>query len=374
MLPPGQVATRSGYYPAGEPGVMREWDGHAWTDSQLKCPAVAALPTARAHGFDFLGDTWFVIGITGLLASVVLAAAYGFTGFSPLLFAAGFSGAFGVLASFTLFVWQRLNLGEVVSLLEIAALGVAGGGLAFGLAFALETTFREHFGSEDQDLFGLVAAGPIEEVSKLLVPAIVYFAVRNRFRDPRAGLAVALASAFVLGLIENIDYVNDLGQTQAGTAIQQASSAVVFAVHRPFVELAHLFWTGFVAAVIWRVAWRHGRFFSAAGFGALGVAVAAHSANNALSIFWWSDYTAWVILIGSYLLLFRREASQLTPPHRLADCRPSWRPIPLHMVPGDYADRFPQSAAAEPVIAFLELPAAFSAAAAGDPPLLETSP
>jgi RsiW-degrading membrane proteinase PrsW (M82 family) len=164
-------------------------------------------------------------------------------------------------------------------------------------------------------------AGPIEEVAKLAVPFALYL-LSARFRAPRAGVALVLASAATLGVFEAAGYAWHLPGSTATTAM---ASTVVW---RPLWDApVHMVLTGTIAAVLWRRWHSHGGLHIDLPMAVTVIGVMAlHSVID-----WSSDLRgslSSLSLLGLVLayMWFKMAVRQLAPPDAVAGNPPWWRP------------------------------------------------
>ena len=179
------------------------------------------------------------------------------------------------------------------------------------------------------------SAGPFEESTKILLPVVLF--LLGRYRDPRAGFAIALACGAVFGIAEGFEYVGlDARQILQEGAVhhhpqgeQEATDTmvVIFAAYRPLVELMHPLLVGFTAAIAWRWAWVRHHFWVPL-LVALVIAAAFHSAID-LSVsseVWGWKLVAVFVTASVFFALTRPAAQELPPPEAITQNPPSWRP------------------------------------------------
>ena len=164
----------------------------------------------------------------------------------------------------------------------------------------------------------------MEETAKILVPVILYLI--GRYRDPRAGIALALVSGAVFGLCEEVSYLlrqADLTQLVSGSEIHLPD--VLDMLFRPFVEPFHVVLTGFIAAVAWRAGWVRGRFWPAL-LGAWLLAALLHSGYDVIDGFSRQlpliEVLSPAIILITYFVVFRGSARQFAAARR-ADRQPA---------------------------------------------------
>ncbi|MFN8126612.1 MAG: hypothetical protein U0R64_08925 [Candidatus Nanopelagicales bacterium] len=193
----------AGAYPTGRVGVARHWDGHAWSGPAIPDDAAPAFPWHRrpwalpAHPL-----FWLTVGGIAVGCGLAMWAIHG--GGTAVLAVAGLFGSGGPMAAFVLFVARRLRLPQVIGVGEWVLWAVLGAVVAGPLAYVLEGWLPNQGAWQ-----GL--AGPIEETSKILVPVVLFLV--GRYRDPRAGVALAVGIGAIFGVAEGIEYVIDADQS-----------------------------------------------------------------------------------------------------------------------------------------------------------------
>jgi len=152
----------------------------------------------------------------------------------------------------------------------------------------------------------------------------------GRYRNPRAGLTIALASAAGFGILEAMTHPIYIGTGFLGDHPEPITTGLAWGlgVLRPFTELTHMFLTGFIAAVAWR-AWhlRGGFHLTWPVVGAVLAAWTLHSTVDTLGV--GATYLQVVLLVANYFA-FKETARQLTPPEAVHEVPPGWRPRWLH--------------------------------------------
>lgn len=317
-----------GLYPVGIAGVRRRWDGHVWTDEAQSDASVVAADPWQRHPMAFLDHLWFRIAGGGFVIGILLAV---LSDALDVTWLAAFAsiGTFAVVGGFVLLIWQRLNLAEAVSAKALVGWGLVGGVVAWEIGGFLERSFDHRLDLPSDSALSMLSAGPSEEFAKLVVPVVLY--LFGRYRDPRAGFAIALASGAALGMIEGFEYTihaTGIFDDMYGLNTADQMATALMATQRPMTELMHPIFTGFVAAVAWRVAWRRGSLLSWAGLGALALVMVLHSLNDYIGTRFSQvalEATA-VIIVGAFFLCFRPAARQLAPPDSVLGNPPNWRP------------------------------------------------
>lgn len=346
----------AGVYPTGSPGVSRGWDGHAWAlDSHLD-PHAPALPAWQRRPLAVLGHPLFWLWFGTWIVGIALAGVAVSNQSWALLWASAVIGTTGPLLALTLFIRSRLVLGQAISTKAFIGWGLVSGVVAFAWALAVDAVWDSLVNAGSDSWQSQIMAGPAEESGKILVVVILY--VFGRYRDPRAGVALALFSGMVFGWLEGIEYALVDEQPSSAAAIHHAQAVAqtfsepalvqVTAIARPFVEMFHPLTAVFIAAVAWRWGWVRHRFWPAL-FAAWLVAAAVHSLNDLSPITDWLGDSAFInglpTLVGgvvlflqilvlaalTYVILTRPTARESAPPNALAVNPPKWRPrIPKH--------------------------------------------
>jgi RsiW-degrading membrane proteinase PrsW (M82 family) len=169
-------------------------------------------------------------------------------------------------------------------------------------------------------------AGPAEETGKLLIPVVLWMV--GRYRLPRQGFLLVVCSAATFGVVE---------------AARYGLSPDLFSWSRGGGEILHVALTGFVAAVAWQAAWKTPRWFTAAGVGAVAVAMFLHSVNDVLVLDEDAPPATHGITIAVLAVLYvatKHSARQMVPPDNVASVSARWRPVaPDSSQPGPTASR-----------------------------------
>jgi len=330
---PEEKATlpEAGYYPVPahdrKSVVERQWDGEVWTPETQPAPEGTTLPGHERHFFFlFRNGNWKFLLVFLVFAGGAFALWEGdreakwVSGAQilmvPLAAVATFTALYAVVWRL---IGRKVGLDRIPTETRksIVKWGIFSAVIGFAFAFAIEIFLPKLFGGDPQASGWSVLAGPAEETGKLLVPVILWF--KGRFRLPREGYFLVLASATAFGLAEGIEYALNPEHWQPS---------------RPFFELMHPLLTGFVAAVAWQAAWHRETIISKVAIGAWLLAMAAHSTNDVLvlskdlhgSIARLTSFITIATVIGMYLLQ-RHSARQLTPPDLVAGNPPRWRPV-----------------------------------------------
>ena len=322
---------RPGWYPTGQVSRTASWDGEAWSGATADDPTVEALPKWKHHILGFLGHAWFWTMVGGQLICV----AVGFLAWkadTKALAWASFLG-FGVfLAGSAILIDRHLEFTSLPRWRFLTGLGVISGVVASAVALAAEFLMADWVGSHGI----LWLAGPIEESAKLAVPFGLLAFGPPLYRNPRVGLYLVAVTGLTFGVVEGAEY-----QATKGGVIP-----VEMALVRPTTELAHIFLTGFAAAVIWLAARRAGRAATVAGTVAFLIVVGIHSfhdgiftldsrvksgeivvntLNKALAL--GAGGLVWnLVLSALFYLLLRHGARELMTPSSVAVNPPHWRP------------------------------------------------
>jgi RsiW-degrading membrane proteinase PrsW (M82 family) len=303
--------------PAGR--TERRWDGDAWTAS-TRAAAGEDRPTERWHRrpLAFLTHRWFHLLLAGVVCSTAAAVLYErahgvperldeVVGYGVVAIAV-LGGALAA-AAFADHLSARLRLREVVGTRLIASVCAVSLPVVIGITL-LERPFPDRLSD--------AVAGPIEELAKLAVPLALY-ALSPRFRPPRVGLSLVLASAASLGVYEVAEYAYEM---PSDTPV-----AATLALRPLWDAPVHMVLTGIIGAVLWRTWRRHGGLaLTPKAIGTVVGVMALHS-----FIDWSNDLragtaTVSVLMLVPAYLWFKTAARQLVPPGAVASNPPWWRP------------------------------------------------
>lgn len=211
-------------------------------------------------------------------------------------------------ATFVAFVWgRRLSFGVDPVLVGLVA--VVGGVIGVVTAGALEYDVLKALGP-----LQMAGVGVIEETAKLIAPAVVLVAVRDR--RAATGLLLGVASGAGFAALETMGYALVAFVKTQGDVSAVDQTLLLRGVLSP---ATHMAWTGLTAAALWAAARQRGRSRSIARFAAMFVvAVALHAA--------WDGIGTTV----SYLVLAAISLGLLTVAvHRIGHSRaPRRRPVP----------------------------------------------
>lgn len=310
----------------------RRWDGQAWRED------VQAGPEhGRGHHFRgrFWGR-WILAALAGALLLLLMATGYRATGSKALLAVTSAAAMACFVLAFLMFVGRQQAWRQVVSVRQVAAVLVAGGGAAIVVAGNVNDLLIRTIGLD----WSLVTVGLVEEATKLAVPLLLF--AMARYRNPRAGIAIGLASAGGFAIAEAALYAVTYPSGGApnpctgatvpppgisGTIGEQVSRILL-------VEPLHLLWTGMAVAVVWRLWHVYGGVrWTPAVIGALLLPVVLHSANDSSARLACDGHAGtaarslWVALIPivSYVV-FRALARLSTPPLMVEQVSRGWRP------------------------------------------------
>jgi hypothetical protein len=332
-----QFATLSppGWFPYGALGKIAEWNGAIWTGARALAPELPAPPKwRRPRSGGHLSWLWLLLtGQIFCLLSALLGAATHESGWVWTCIV-----GYGVFMVGAMQLAGRfLRFDRLACRRNLVVMGVVSGIVASGAAIGLEFLATRHAGFDAT----LWLAGPIEELSKLLIPGLLLLFGPARFKDPRTGLFLVLCSAATFGALEGVVWE---------TRTNSMWLHVMLSLVRPGVELLHPFLTGFGAAVIWLAAARAGHMWTKVGTLALVLIVAVHSFHDGIADFLpvpqgqkrnviepvVSASQALLHGLGTgvggwglslmFLVLYRHAARELVTPSELATTPPRWRP------------------------------------------------
>ncbi|MEO7587057.1 MAG: PrsW family glutamic-type intramembrane protease [Arachnia sp.] len=210
--------------------------------------------------------TWLVVLIAGvgfyLLVLRTLVATENINFFPSLILL----GSITVPATVLVFAWDT-GRQPAVSARIVAVTAVCGGIIGTLAAGTLEYDALKRLGT-----LPMLAVGVIEELAKMVVPAILLLVVRRP--KPGAGLIVGVASGMGFATLETMGY--------GFTALLQAKSLAAvdetLLLRALLAPAGHVAWTGMTVAALWQIpiAHRKGRAVAVA-VGALVLAVVLHT-------------------------------------------------------------------------------------------------
>jgi RsiW-degrading membrane proteinase PrsW (M82 family) len=267
---------------------------------------------------------------------VLVAGCFAFydTGSIGVMALTSFLAMTGLCWAFYRFAARRLGLDDVVGAFELATVTTATAGGVILVASNINTVIIDFAGIRT----GLATVGFIEEGTKLLVPLTLL--AFGRYADPRAGIAIALAAGFGFAIIEATQYAYSnataSGPDLCGGLLPRPTVETVIQaqVYRIFlVEPLHWLWTGFAAAVAWRLWHLYGRKGTPGAVGAILLVMAIHSLNDSsaglgcdsVSVAFLAQVFRWALVIAVYLL-FKVAARMSTPPQLIGVVSKGWTP------------------------------------------------
>lgn len=224
-----------------------------------------------------------------------------------------------VAVAYGVFLDGRVRMHETIGRSTIVLVAIVGGAVGFLVAHGIESLIPDR--TED------FLTGPIEEPAKLIVPLLLFWLGGERFRDPRAGLAIVLASAAGVGVIEDGEYVlTAFNEVPAAfghgmDTLDEISASV--SLERPLMDaFVHMSLTGMIGAVAWRTWWLRGGFRITWGIaGAFALACVLHSAFDTVS----AGNVVLYVFLTMYLGL-KLTGREDVPPNAIAEVPPGWRP------------------------------------------------
>jgi RsiW-degrading membrane proteinase PrsW (M82 family) len=317
--------------PASKSPHSRLWDGQAWTARV----ADGADRANRGHHFRgrFWGR-WVWILVAALVVLGIGIAAYQATENVHVMAVTSFLAMALVCWAFYGFVDRQLSLRDVIGLRQVAAVAVASAGATFLVALNL----NDLTGSIGGISLAAALVGFTEETAKLLVPIALF--LLGTYRNPRAGVAIGLASGFGFAIAETTLYAYQMaaasgpafcgGKTPAVTtgSVIAAQVARIFGVS-PF----HWLFTGIAVAIAWRAWHLYGRKGMPAAIGGIVLVMVVHSLNDTSATLGCGEPTVqsllamvrYVLVIVMYLV-FKAWTRKHTPPQMIGAISKGWAP------------------------------------------------
>jgi RsiW-degrading membrane proteinase PrsW (M82 family) len=300
--------------------------------------ASASAPIGKRYWFWGRFWGWWVFLVVAAIVVLIVAGAMYVQAESTFVIVAG-SGIAAALvcAAFIWFLNRHIGLGQAVSGWSMVWAAVAGLGAAYLIGMNLDDLAAQLFGIRG----ALALAGPIEESTKLVVPLLLF--AFGRYRNPRAGIAIGVASGAGFAISEAMlyAYTFPLGNSPdvcagSGTLPRPIGAEVVAEQVRRVltVEPLHFIWTGIAVAIIWRLWHLYGRArLTWPVVGALVLPMALHSTNDYSAVVdcggtrdtLLQNLFVTVLMICGYLL-FKVFVRQSTSPDLTMRVSRGWRP------------------------------------------------
>lgn len=309
----------------------RFWDGHAWTPHARESAVTANLGKRFRGGF---WGSWAWVALATLAVLALGCIAFYATGVVAVMALTSFLAMTGICWAFYRFAARRLGLHDVIGTLELVFVTAATAGAVILIASNINAVIIDGLGIQA----GLATVGFIEEGTKLLVPLTLL--AFGRYADPRAGIAIALASGFSFAIIEATQYAvsnaGSSGPSLCGGSLPPPTveSVIQAQVYRIFlVEPLHWLWTGFAAAIAWRLWHLYGRKGNPGAIGAILLVMVIHSLNDSsaglgcdnVSVAFLAQVFRWGLVIAVYLI-FKAAARKSTPPQLIGVVSKGWTP------------------------------------------------
>ncbi|MFD7022493.1 PrsW family glutamic-type intramembrane protease [Promicromonospora sukumoe] len=323
----------AGWYPDPSARAARQrfWDGRAWT-GQVADGGPAAAPGRHFRGRFWGPWAWYLLGgVVVLMGGSVL---YQATGNIHVMALASLLGMGGVCWAFYGFVDRQLALHDVVRPVTVLAVAVGTSGAVILIAANINSWIIDNAGIAAATAW----VGVVEEGTKLLVPLLLF--ALGRYRDPRAGIAVGLASGFGFAITETTQYAyataTASGPNFCGTGVVEATPSAVVQeqIFRVFtVSPLHWLWTGLAAAIAWRLWHLYGGRGTWGALGGIALVMVVHSLNDSSATAFCDNPAAstgavvlrWVLLVVMYVV-FRAWARKSVPPSLVGLVSRGWVP------------------------------------------------
>lgn len=333
LAPRTEAVPAAGWFPdpASDAPRRRFWDGRAWT-GHLADSDVAADRGRRFRG-RFWGPWvgWLAASVVVLLAGTAL---YRSTGEVHVIGVVSLLGMTGVCWAFYSFVDRQLALRDVIGPLQVLSVAVGTAGAVILVAGPLNSWIIDAAGIRT----ATATVGFVEEGAKFLVPLALF--LLGAYRDPRAGVALGLASGFGFAITETTQYAYQLPTASgpsfcggAGIATDPTSVAQAQVLRVFLVSPLHWLWTGIAVAIAWRLWHLYGRRGTPGAVGGLLLVMVIHSLNDSSATAFCDQEAVGALvavlkypLIIAIYLAFRAWARKSTPPQLVARTSRGWTP------------------------------------------------
>jgi len=270
----------------------------------------------------WLRATWLQVLIVGLALFGATDLTIRLTGNPIMLPTVMMIGAFLVPVVFVTYFYRQDDLldrgahgGNILPTLAACALF---GGLIGTLAAGL----LEYTTLSTNSPWRVAWVGPIEEFTKMIVPAVLFVVVRKRFRSEMDGLLFGVAAGMSFAALETMGYelVVLIGSQDLATLNE------TILVRGLVAPAGHAAWTGIIAATLWRERERTGRWFGPVVLGFFLLAASLHSLWDFAS----SGSAA--VIVGSYVAIGGASLALLI--WRFREARRVAAPPPAPVLPG----------------------------------------
>lgn len=317
--------------PASKAPRSRLWDGQAWT------ARVAAGAEQANRGHHFRGRFWgrWVWSLAAALVVLGIGVVtYQATENVHVIAVTSFLTMALVCWAFYGFVARQLALRDVVGLPQLVAVAVASAGATYLVALNL----NDLTGSIGGISLSVNLVGFTEETTKLLVPIALF--LLGTYRNPRAGVAIGLASGFGFAIAETTLYAYMTaaasGPNFCGVDTPTATPGLVVAgqVARIFgVSPFHWLFTGIAVAIAWRAWHLYGRKGTPAALGGILLVMVVHSLNDTSAVMGCGEplvqsllaLARYALVIVMYLV-FKAWTRKHTPPQMIGAVSKGWAP------------------------------------------------
>lgn len=317
--------------PSSREARQRRWDSRTWT-GEVRDVGPASERGRHLHGRFWGAWVWYLVAAVVIIVGG--SAVYTATDNVWVMAATSLLGMAAVCWAFYRFVNRQLALDDVISQPQVLAVAVGTSGAVLLIASNINSWIIEGPGIQTATAF----VGVVEEGTKVLVPLLLF--ALGLYRDPRAGVALGLASGFGFAVTETTGYAYQVaaasGPNFCGAEIvtPTASGVVSAQVSRILlVSPMHWLWTGIAVAIAWRLWHLYGRRGTWGAVGGLVLVMVIHSLNDSSATAFCDDETAtslslvlrWALLPAMYVVL-RAWARKSTPPTLVGSVSRGWRP------------------------------------------------
>jgi protease PrsW len=265
---------------------------------------------------------WLQIFLLGIVVYILANITVSLTGnvlFFPTVM---MIGAFLVPVTFVAYFYQQESLFDRGAHAGSILPTLLTGALFAGLIGTLAAGSLESATLSTKNPSTLLWVGPIEEFAKLIVPVIIYFVMRRRFRSELDGVLFGVAAGMSFAALETMGYELVALVGSKGSLMALDQTILIRGLISP---AGHAAWTGLLTATLWRERERKGHGLTMQFIGFFLLAAALHSIWDFVSF----SAGSFTVVISVYILIGGISLALLF--WRLAEARKA--AAPAHVEP-----------------------------------------